>query len=166
MIQEKPKLNPEQNKKRTGKKKYHQGFFKPLHPEKIIGDPNNIMYRSGLELKYFKWADKNPYIVEWGSEVFVIPYIFSMDQRKHNYFTDMVIKVRQKDKTLKTFIIEIKPSCDLKPPKKGKRLTPGFIRKCEEYKKNQDKWKYARMFCESRGYEFKIKTEIDLKRKK
>jgi len=32
-------------------KKYTQGFFKPKYPEKYKGDPTNIVYRSGYELK-------------------------------------------------------------------------------------------------------------------
>ena len=45
-----------QNKAAT---KYHQGFFKPNHPEKYMGDITHIVYRSGLELSFMTFLDQN-----------------------------------------------------------------------------------------------------------
>jgi len=58
--------------------------------------------------------------------------------------------------TGRTLLVEIKPSSQTVPPKR-KKLTEALT-----YMKNTSKWKYARKFCEERGYEFQIWTENEL----
>ncbi len=42
----------------------HQGYFKPKNPQKYKGDPTNIIYRSGWELKFMLYVDSHPEILE------------------------------------------------------------------------------------------------------
>jgi len=74
----------------------HQGYFKPKNPQKYKGDPTNIIYRSGWELKFMLYVDSHPEILEWGSEEFSIPYRSPIDGRIHRYFPDFYIKKKLK----------------------------------------------------------------------
>lgn len=38
----------------------HQGYYVPQHPEKIIGSPAELIYRSGWERDLCRWCDDNP----------------------------------------------------------------------------------------------------------
>ena len=60
---------------------YKQGFFKPQNPKKYMGDPTNIVYRSGWEKRVMDWCDANPNIKQWSSEEIVIPYKSPVDDR-------------------------------------------------------------------------------------
>lgn len=156
METQKPEFTPLKNKK------YHQGIFRPKHPEKYIGNVKNIKFRSGLELKYFQRIDENPNIIKWASEEFSIPYILSINGKKHNYFPDILIMYKAKDGTIKKTLIEIKPYNFLFPPKKPKRITQSYIKRLEEYTKNIDKWKFAKQYCEQNNMNFVILTEKNL----
>ena len=68
------------------RKKYKQGVYKPINPEKFIG--KTAQYRSGLELKFFRFFDLNENVIKWGSENIVIPYISPIDLKQHRYFVD------------------------------------------------------------------------------
>ena len=94
----------------------YKGKFRPQNPHKYNGDPTNIIYRSSWELKLMKYCDTTKAIVEWGSEEISIPYYSPVDGRMHRDYPDFYMKVRQKDKSLKKFIIVVKPKKDLKPP--------------------------------------------------
>ena len=50
--------------------RYRQGIFVPKNIDKFIGE--RAIYRSGLELKFFRFCDNNPKVVRWGSENVVI----------------------------------------------------------------------------------------------
>ena len=43
----------------------YKGRFKPKQYKKYKGDPTKIVYRSMWELRFMKYCDKNPYILEW-----------------------------------------------------------------------------------------------------
>lgn len=142
--------------------RYHKRKYKPIHPEKYIGDPTNIICRSSWEIKFALWCDHNSAIVEWSSEETVIPYICPTDNRRHRYFVDFKIKVRQPDGTLKTYLIEVKPYKQTIPPQTPKRKTKQFLTEVMTWGKNDAKWKAARKYCADRGWEFKIITEHEL----
>jgi hypothetical protein len=142
--------------------KYNQGYFRPRNPQKYKGNPNNIVYRSSWELKFMKWCDLNESILEYGSEEFYIPYISPVDNRIHKYFPDFIIKVKEKTGNTKTYVIEVKPQKQTKPPIKKSRVTKSFIQECKTYAINQAKWKAAEEFCKDRMIEFKIITEKEL----
>ena len=140
--------------------KYHQGKFKAKHPDKYAGDASNIIFRSSWEMKFMKWCDSNANVVKWSSEETIIPYICGTDNRPHRYFVDFKIQVQSKDGTLKTYLVEVKPSKEVLPPttKNKKR----YLIEAHTFIKNQSKWKYAKEYCKDRGWEFKIITEKEL----
>lgn len=143
-------------------KNYIQGLYKPNHPEKYIGDINQIVFRSSWELRAFKWADNNPYIIEWSSEPFPIKYFDSSTNKVRRYFPDLFLKIKDKDQNIKTYLVEIKPEKYTKPPKKGRKKTKTFLQESATYEKNLSKWNQAKQFCEKNNIIFKILTEKEL----
>jgi len=141
---------------------YHKRRYKPIFPEKYEGDPTNIVMRSSWETKFALWCDKNPSVVKWSSEETIIPYRCQTDNKIHRYFVDFRIKVKQTDGTLKTYIIEIKPDAQTRPPEFPGKKTRKFMTEAFTFIKNQSKWKAAEQWCLDRGYEFKILTEREL----
>ena len=142
--------------------KFRQGRFNPQNPEKYLGDVRNIIYRSSWELRFLRWCDQNVNIIEYGSEEFFIPYMSPVDNRVHRYYPDFIIKVRHKDKSIKRYVVEVKPDKQTRPPKQGKRVTKSFIYETKTYAVNQAKWKAAQEWCKDRLLEFKIITEKEL----
>ena len=141
---------------------YHKRRYKPIYPEKYEGDPTSIIMRSSWETRFALWCDRNPAIVKWSSEETIIPYRCHTDNRIHRYFVDFRIKVKQTDGSIKTYIVEIKPHAQTKPPEYPGRKTKRFITESLTFVKNQSKWKAAEQWCKDRGYEFKIITEREL----
>lgn len=142
--------------------KFLQGIFSPKNPKKYRGDPTKIMYRSSWERKFMNYCDSKDSIVEWSSETTVVPYRYSMDGKVHRYFIDFKIVVMEKDGTKKTYLVEIKPEKQTKPPKQKKRQTKSYLYETMQYVKNQNKWEAAKNFAESRGWKFIVLTENDL----
>lgn len=142
--------------------KAYSGKFFPKNPQKYRGDPTNIWYRSLWERKAMVWFDLNSSVLEWSSEEFCIPYISPLDNRYHRYFPDFLIKVRRKDGTTNTILIEVKPEKQTKPPEKKKRATKRLINEIATWGVNEAKFKAAREFCADRKWDFKILTEIEL----
>jgi len=140
--------------------KFRQGLFKPKNTAKYVGKGMPV-YRSGWELKFFRWCDDNPNVVEWASESVIIPYTSPMDGRVHRYYTDGVIAIKELDKIVK-YIIEIKPSSQLNVPVKGKKRSSTINYENYRFIQNQSKWKAARTWCEKHGYKFLILTEKEL----
>lgn len=136
--------------------------YKPSYPLKYKGDPNNIICRSSWERKFCHWCDLNENILEWGSEEFWIPYLSPVDNRVHRYFPDFIIKVKESDGRIKTYVIEVKPEKQTQPPKKKSRVTKSYIHEVKTYAVNQAKWKAADEFCKDRLLEFKVITEKEL----
>ena len=139
----------------------YKGKFTPQNPKKYNGNPDNIIYRSSWELRCMKWFDDNPNIIWWSSEELAIPYYSPVDQRMHLYFPDFIIKVKRKDDTIMTYVVEVKPEAQTKKPTQ-KRKTKNFLRESITYVVNQMKWKAADEFCHAHGWQFKIVTEKDL----
>lgn len=142
--------------------KSYKGKYSPTNIKKYKGDPTNIIYRSLWERRFMVYCDRNPNILEWGSEEIVIPYVSPLDGRIHRYFPDFYVKVKQKDGTLKKLIIEVKPKKYTVPPVTPKRKTRHFIAEVREWGKNEAKWKAAKEFCKDYGMEFMILTEDHL----
>ena len=140
----------------------YKGKYKVRAPYKYKGNPTKVIYRSLWELKFMTYCDTNINILEWGSEEVYMWYKSPIDNRPHRYFPDFYIKVREKNGTIKKYIIEVKPQRQTKPPAKPKRQTKGYLREAFEYAKNQAKWKAANEWCLDRGFEFKVITEKEL----
>lgn len=136
--------------------------YKPEYPQKYQGDPNNIICRSSWERRFCRWCDLNENILQWGSEEFYIPYISPIDNRVHKYFPDFIIKVKESTSQIKTYVIEVKPKKQTKPPTKKSRVTKSYLYEMKTYAVNEAKWKAAQEFCADRLIEFKIITEDEL----
>lgn len=140
-------------------KKTYSGKYKPINPEKYLGDVNEIVYRSSWERACFKWADKNSNVVQWASEEVVIKYFYEVDQKFHRYFVDLVLIMKDGTKLL----IEIKPEKETQPPKTPSRKTKRYIQEGMTFVKNQNKWQAARKWAKVNGYQFQIWTETTLR---
>lgn len=141
----------------------YKGFYKPQNPDKYKGNPTNIEYRSGWELKLMQRMDADPNVIWWQSEETIIPYRSPVDNRIHRYFVDITARCRTNDGRTKTFLIEVKPASQCQPPPlmEGKK-TKKYISEVMRWGVNSAKWKAAREYCKDHGYEFIIMTEKEL----
>ena len=142
--------------------KYYQGKFKPNNPKKYLGDPTNIIYRSGWEFKLMRYLDSHPNVIEWGSEEVIIPYRSPIDGRIHRYFPDFIVKQINTHGNKETILIEVKPKAQTQEPKKSKTKTKRYINEVMTWGINQAKWKAAEEFCNDRKWKFQIMTEDNL----
>ena len=140
----------------------YSGKFTPRNPQKYIGDPTNIVYRSSWEVKVMSWLDLNDNILSWASEEIQIPYKSPIDGKFHRYFPDFLVKMRTKDGKIKTMMLEVKPKKETAPPSKPKRITENYIRAVKTWGVNEAKWKAAIEYCKDRSWEFRVITEDHL----
>ena len=138
---------------------YKQGVFKPNNPKKYHGSVP-IIYRSGLELKYFRFFDANPAILTWSSESIIVPYSNPLTGRVHRYFVDNSVTMRDKQGNIKKYLVEIKPHSKLQPPPpSNKRSAKNTALLQREYIQNKAKWLAASDWSRKHGYQFIIITE-------
>lgn len=135
------------------------GRFIPKNPQKYVGNPNNILFRSSWEVRFMKWLDTNNAVLRWGSEELAIPYVnpIKVDAagrpKISRYFPDFIILYRDNFGNIKKEIVEVKPY-------KESVITPRMSdRDKEAYIVNQAKWKAAAIFAESQGATFRVITE-------
>lgn len=140
----------------------YSGRFTPSNPQKYVGDSKNIIYRSSWEVRFMHKFDTSDWCVSWSSEETAIPYKSPVDGRWHRYFPDFIIKVKTANGTLKTWMVEVKPKKQTKPPEKKKRITKQYIQEVTTWGVNQAKWEKAKEYCEDRGWQFVILTEDQL----
>lgn len=143
-------------------KETYKGRYRIENIKKYKGDISDVIYRSSWELKFMRWCDSNPSVLEWGSETVIIPYRSPVDNNVHRYFVDFYIKIQDKDKKILKYLIEIKPEKFTKPPPIPQKQTKRFIQEVFNYGINQSKWKAASSFCDDRGWKFLVLTERDL----
>ena len=108
------------------------------------------------------WLDRNPDILSWASEELIVPYLSPVDNRVHRYFPDFLVKVKTRDGSTKTMMLEVKPKYQTEAPAPQQRKTKKYINEVVTYGVNQAKWKAANEYCLDRGWEFKIITEEHL----
>jgi len=151
-----------------------KGWYKIINPDKFIkpkdnymksfneSDGFNVEYKSGLELKAFRFMDASPSVKKWSLEPFPIQYIKPTDGMIHRYFIDLYAEFNNGSK----FIIEIKSYNETIPPKKPKKLTPktenNYRRAITTWAINSAKWKEAKLFARENNMKFIILTEKDL----
>ena len=138
--------------------KSYRGLYRPTNPKKYVGNTKQIVYRSLLERRFMRYCDLNKDILYWASEELPVRYYNPLDKKYHRYFPDFVVKTVNNDK----YMIEIKPSRQVKNPKQQKRKTKSYMRESFEYIKNQAKWQAAKSYCDDNGMKFKLITEKDL----
>ena len=141
---------------------FHKRLYKPLFPEKYVGDPTNIVMRSSWESMFANWCDKNPAVIKWKSEENIIPYRCPTDGKIHRYFVDFYVELKNKEGNLKSYLIEVKPFKQTKPPEYPGRRTKKYVEESMTFIKNQAKWAAATEWAKNRGWEFKIITEYEL----
>jgi len=139
--------------------RWRQGIFVPKNPSKFIG--SKAIYRSGLELKFFRFCDDNKNVKRWGSENVIVPYMSPLDNRGHKYYVDNYIEILEGNKLVK-YLVEIKHSRETKPPKTKYRNRKHLLYEQKTFVTNQAKWQAAREYSKKRGYKFIILTEKEL----
>ena len=136
--------------------------YKVQNKDKYIGNLHECEHRSSWELIYMKYLDGKSDVLEWGSEIIVVPYYHPIDKRSRRYYVDFYVKVMTKTGMTKKYIIEIKPYNQCFPPKKPKRQTNSYKNKIKTYLINQAKWKAAKKYADKRDWEFVVITEKEL----
>tara|TARA_R100000458_G_C8222927_1_gene206739 strand:+ start:22 stop:459 length:438 start_codon:yes stop_codon:yes gene_type:complete len=140
----------------------YRGKYQPKNPSKYLGDPTKIVYRSLWERKCMRIFDENPNVIRWASEEMAIPYFSPVDKKRHKYFPDFIIEVKNKKGEIETQMLEVKPAKYTRVPKKPKRMTQRFLNEANTYLVNQAKWEAAENVCEKKGWKFKILTEKEI----
>lgn len=143
------------------KSPYKQNYYHPVNAEKYVGDKKPF-YRSGLELKFMRWCDRNPKVLKWGSETVTVPYRSPVDNRMHRYFIDNVVII-QEGNTIKKYLVEIKPDKQTRPPTThGNKKETTILYEKATWDINTAKWESARQYAKTIGFEFIIITDKDL----
>jgi len=135
--------------------------YKAINHSKYIGDSSNIICRSLWERRVCRYLDENINIIRWGSEELTIPYYSPVDRKMHRYFPDFIAEIKTSDNKINTYVIEVKPKKQTKPPKKRKK-TKSYIKECMTYSINEAKWESAKKYCKNNGWDFIIITEDDI----
>src|SRR5271169_1271823 len=99
----------------------YKGNFRPINPQKYIGDPLQIIYRSLWERTLMKYFDNSSAVLKWSSEEVFVPYKSPRDGKNHKYYPDFVIYAKSKGGKNKVTMIEVKPQKQTIPPKIPKR---------------------------------------------
>lgn len=142
----------------------YKGFYKIKNPQKYRGNVRKCIFRSLWERKFMKYCDENQSILEWSSEEVKIPYVSPLDNKKHIYFVDFLIRTKNKKNIVETYLVEIKPKKQTERPiiEEGKSLSVGKKRQILRYLVNESKWIAAKKYCDVRGWKFIIMTEKTL----
>lgn len=139
-------------------KTFKQGVYNIRHPEKYVGDPSKIVFRSSWELEMNKFLDNNPNVLRWSSEEVAIPYVKPTTGRVHRYYPDYWIEYKDKHGNLIQELIEVKPMSQVDISKKKRKTDYEKI----TYAINIAKWTAAQQFCEKHNIKFSILTENQL----
>jgi hypothetical protein len=136
----------------------------PKNPHKYAGDHKNIITRSSWETKTMNYLDENENVLMWASEEFSLIYISPLDGKEHRYFCDFLAKMKLRDGSTKTYLIEVKPNKErFMPTTKNKKQ---FLLEMQTYVVNQAKWAAATAFCKIKGITFLVLDEYDIGIKK
>ena len=140
-----------------------KGKYKPRNPQKYKGNPTNIIYRSSWERSFMKWVDLNESVEQWQSEEKCVWYYDPCTKKKRRYFPDFIIYYKDKKGVHKTEMIEIKPHRQVVGPNPHpKRRTKAWMNEVRTFITNRAKWDAACVYCEDRGWSFRIITEKEL----
>ena len=132
----------------------YKGKFRPQNPKKYKGDYTKIIYRSGWELKFMNYLDRQPDVISWSSEEVIIPYKSPIDNRFHRYYPDFWVKTLKGES-----LIEIKPKRQTQPPKENPKQRRRYLKEVKTWGINSAKFAAAEQFCKSKGWEWRIITD-------
>lgn len=144
--------------------KFHQGEYKLKNPNKYLGDPRDIIYRSSWEYKFMLYCDLNEGVLKWGSETIKIPYI-TRDGHRKNYIPDFYLETVNKNNPLynNKFLVEVKPEEQTREPVIPKTISEKRLKNLEyqiqQWNINKHKWAFAIEWCRGRGIQFWLVTE-------
>lgn len=137
------------------------------HPDKYIGDVDNVIYRSTWEYNAFKFCDNNPNILSWCSEEIAIPYMKpvlvssgKLIAKPARYFPDLYVEYKNRHGELLKELIEIKPKKQTRASRSKKYATNLYENIV--YMVNMAKWDAAKAWCAPRNIKFCILTEDSL----
>jgi len=162
--------------------KTKQGYFRNLkNPQKYIGDPNLIIYRSSWEFAFIKWCDASPSVIRWSSEPVKVPYydrISKLEECKKlgldpnnprnwvtkNYNVDFWVEIDKGGPCLEKWFIEIKPKHKLKKPELVSKTASlkdqrKFVNSAREYLINEAKFSAIDEWAKKNNAKFFIFTE-------
>jgi hypothetical protein len=142
---------------------YRQGYYNLLNPQKYIGDPHKIIFRSSWERRFAIYCDTNERILSWSSEPLQIPYLNPVDREIRPYNVDFYVKIKT-EKGYSEYIVEVKPAKQLKAPQAPKgRITEkamnAYTSQLQTYLINTAKFSAAKEYAKGRGWQFVIVTE-------
>lgn len=141
--------------------KYSQGIFTPKNMNKYVGKKMPT-YRSGWEHNFMVFLDNHPSITGWASEPFSVPYYDTITGKTKNYWPDFFVSyVDASGKTMNE-VVEIKPASQSNFATPGKRRTKSSMLLEATITRNHCKWASCKLWCEQRGYAFRILTENQL----
>ncbi len=132
----------------------YKGKFRPQNPKKYKGDYTKIIYRSGWELKFMNYLDRQPDVISWSSEEVIIPYKSPIDNKFHRYYPDFWVKTLKGES-----LIEIKPKRQTLPPKENPKHRRRYLKEVKTWGINSAKFAAAEQFCKSKGWEWRIITD-------
>lgn len=138
--------------------------FFPKNKDKYIGNIKEITARSSWEFQFMHILDRDKRVIKWSSEELGILYRSPLDDKIHRYYPDFVVMLEDKDKNIKTYVIEIKPFKETQEPvinKHKKKKT--ILYEATTYKKNIAKWEAAKKYCKDKNYTFLIITEKNMR---
>ena len=132
--------------------RFKQGYYDVSNSAKYCGTTECI-YRSGLEKKFFDFFENNERIEKWESEPENCSVKYFYKGKLRTYWIDASFFANGK-----TFIAEIKPFAQTKPPKDSRNPITNK-RALDTYEQNIAKWEAATKWAETQGYTFIILTE-------
>ena len=134
--------------------------FVPLNAEKYVGDVEKILCKSLWERKLCKYFDIQDNVIKWCYECVKIPYISPVDKKKHTYYPDFMVMLKEKTGNIKTLIVEVKPEKQTKEPSNKKRKS--YKNELVTFLINEAKWEAAKNICSCNEWDFKLLTEKTL----
>jgi len=176
--------NTSGTKKEGGTAPSRQGYAVISNPDKYIGDPTKIIYRSSWEYSFIKYCDSSPSVLRWSSEPIAVKYFdkvsklvecqkYGLDPNnptnwiQKNYYIDFWCVVDKGNGETRKMFIEIKPSNKLiKPVPPPEKSSPAAHKKfntlAKEYLINEEKFRAMKKYAEANGAEFHVFTEKTL----
>jgi hypothetical protein len=131
---------------------FRQGTYTVQNTQKYVGK-GTPRYRSGWELTFMMFLDSNEHIHQWASEAIQIPYRHPLTGKQSIYVPDFFVQYRNKDNTLRSEVIEIKPKNQSLVESKmnaNQRATVAV---------NYAKWDQATRWCIRNGLTFRVINE-------
>ena len=125
----------------------YKGKFRPQNREKYKGNSSNIVYRSGWELDFMKYLDRQPGVLQWNSEEIIIPYKSPIDGKWHRYYPDFWVKTSKGES-----IIEIKPKKQTKPPKENPKHRRRYLREVKTFVVTKPNGKPRKSFVKTKDF--------------